>query len=67
MRISGNKEIWKVYLLKYVLAIFSATQPCIVCPERHRLLTGGSPVVVTVMRPRSRHPVTAYAVQGDVL
>ena len=29
----------------------------LVCPNSHRLLTGGSPVVVTVRRPRSRQPM----------
>ena len=37
-----------------------AAQHGLVCPGSHRLLTGpcGSPVVVTVRRPRSRHPGT---------
>jgi hypothetical protein len=30
------------------------------CPERHRLLTGASPVVVTVRRPRRRYLSHGY-------
>jgi hypothetical protein len=39
----------------------------LVCPESHRLLTGGSPVVVIVRKPRSRQPVQRVIVCAEAL
>jgi len=54
----GSKRICFAYI--------SGAIPC-VCPESHRLLTGGSPVVVIVRKPRSRQPVQRVIVCAEAL